>query len=206
MTFDNLVRQIQIEARLKTDVTFVPLIVSLLNESFLEAVENQRPFELKKEIEISLNGVTNGRKELPADFLVHHEVLFKSLNLARVWPLSDEDDATQPNPRGLSGYPKSYEVIGGNQVYIKPFNTIVNTDSIYLIYYAKPPLVDVNNLVVQNTIIRLEPFLIRFTVRRLRMFHTDDPQVIQWLAGDIASAAQGYSKDEPQVKPESPTD
>lgn len=199
MRFDQLVIQIKAESRISGDDTLNATVVGLLNEQFKEAVESQRPPELRNEVIIDLATGT-GSYALPDDYFIFHKFIFQDVDTGREYELVDSDDAVPPAPRGLFGHPKAFEV-EGVLVSLKPKIGIVTGDHLQIVYYQKPPVVDVENLAVDNPIERLEPFLIRSTIRRLRMFHSDDLQVAQMLQGDISSAAQGYSKDEPEKPP-----
>lgn len=201
MKFGSLVEQIKKEARLATDATFDATVVSLLSELFKEAVEQQRPMELRKEVLLPLT-TNNGTVTLPNDFFIHHQFQFNDTDTGRQYPLTDQDKAIPPAPRGLFGHPKSFEVVTGNTVNLKPATAIVTGDNLFLVYYITPPVVTLDNLNDENPVVRLEPFLIRATIRRLRMFHIDDAQVAQMLSDDVKTAAIGYGKDEPREKSE----
>lgn len=199
MKFDSIVAEIKAEARLATDNTFDQTVVNLLNEFYKEAVEQQRPFELRAEAILPLTTNT-GTVNLPTDFFIHHQLRFQDADTGRNYPLTDEDKAVPPAPIGLYGHPKSFEILANSVLNLKPYTLIVTGDSVFLVYYKAPLLVDINNLAIENPIPRLEPFLIRAVLRRLRLFHSDDIQVAQLLAADVQSAAAGYAKDEPREK------
>lgn len=199
MKFDAIVAEIKAESRLATDDTFDQTVVNLLNELFKEAVEQQRPMELRMEAVLSLTTNT-GTVNLPTDFFIHHQLRFQDADTGRTYPLTDEDKAVPPAPIGLYGHPKSFEILSGNTLNLKPSTSIVTGDGVLLVYYKIPPLIVLENLNVENPIPRLEPFLIRATIRRLRLFHSDDVQVAQLLTGDIQTAASGYAKDQPREK------
>lgn len=196
MKFLTLVDQIKTESRVKSDANFDELIVSLLNELFKEAVESQRPFELKREVLLAIVPET-GLVTLPVDFFLHHEVFFSDSDTGRTWMLTDQDKPAQPAPSGFFGHPKSFEILGG-VITLKPFSSVVLGDEAILVYYKTPPFVDITDLNVENSIPRLEPFLIRAAIRRVRLQHSDDIQVAQLFQGDVASAAKGYTMDEPK--------
>ncbi len=196
MTYQALIDQIKVESRIKVDDNFLLLIIGLLNELCKEAVLSERPFELKAELTIPL--ITNTRlADIPTDFFVHHEILFKDSDTQRIYQLQDEDGAAQPAPRGLYGHPKTFEILG-SQIFIKPYAGIVTGDNLYLVYYKTPPTITTANLLTENPLKRLEPFLTRAAIRRIRMFHSDDMQVAQMFTGDISSAAKAFAKDEPE--------
>lgn len=199
MKFDLLVAQIKSEARIATDSTFDTTVVALLNELFKEAVEQQRPFELRAEATLALTTNT-GSVNLPTDFFIHHQVRFVDADTSRTYPLTDEDKAVPPAPIGLYGHPKSFEILANSVLDLKPYSAIVTGDGIFLVYYKIPPIVLITALNVENPIPRLEPFLIRGVIRRIRMLHSDDVQIAQMLSGDVQSAASGYAKDEPREK------
>lgn len=199
MLFSALVTQIKGEARVLADDSFNAIVIGLLNELFKEATLSQRPFELRAETLIDVASIT-GLVTLPTDFFVYHQVLFNDVDTAREYPLINQDEASQPAPRGMYGHPKSFEVITG-QLLIKPPAAIVGGDKVRLIYYKIPPTVTAETLETQNPIPRLEPFLIRAAIRRIRMLHTDDVQVAQMFSGDVTSAASAFTKDEPVRNP-----
>lgn len=196
MLYFDLITQIKKEGRIESDDSFDAVIVGLLNELFKEAVESQHPFELKAETQLVLTNSTE-TVSLPSDFFLHDQIVFQDEDTGREWKLSDQDDANQPAPRGMYGHPKTYEILS-TQLSIKPASEIISGDKILLIYYKTPPTVLLTTLNTQNPIPRLEPFLIRAAIRRIRMFHSDDMQVAQMFQGDIASAGKGYSNDEPK--------
>lgn len=200
MTFQDLVNQIKTEARIKEDDSFNPTVIGLINELFKEAVESQRPFELRNEVTLSLTPSGTGIIPVPDDFFIHHQIFYKDINSSREWQLSDEDSIILPAPRGMYGFPKSFQIVNGIRIAIKPSSSVVAGSTLRLIYYQTPPEINQSQLIDDNSIPRLEPFLIRACIRRLRMFHADDLQVAQMLSGDISSAAQGYSNDEPEMK------
>lgn len=196
MIYNDLIAQIQKESRVSGDSGFLPVIVGLFNELFKEAVESQRPFELRGETQITLT-TDQELVPLPADFFIHHQIFFFDADTQKKYQLIDQDKAAMPAPRGLYGHPKTYEVMSPN-IGIKPFDAVVGGDAIFLVYYKNPPVVTLDNLIAANPIPRLEPFLIRACIRRLRLLHSDDVQVAQLLTGDITSAASGYAKDKPE--------
>lgn len=200
MTFAELIEEIRYESRIKAGTDFQEILINLLNELFIEAVCSERPFELRTRAPLNATPTT-GITALPADFLVHHEVLYQDINTGRQWPLYDIDDASQPSPIGLYGHPKSFEIITGNNLFVGPTTQIVTGDIISLLYYKQPLVITTSNLQTENPIVRLEPFLIRSAIRRARMFNTDDVQVAQMFEGDIASAANMFSKDQPEPMP-----
>jgi len=195
MLFQDLVIQIATEGRISGDADFQPLVIGLINELFKEAVESQRPMELRCE---TLLDLTSGVEfvELPDNFFIHHQVRFIDIDTQKVYSLTDQDKAASPAPRGLYGHPKTFEIQSG-QIILKPPLAIVTGDKLHLVYYKIPPVLTPALLQTQNPLIRLEPFLIRGCVRRIRMLHGDDLQVAQILGGDVSSAATAYSKDEP---------
>jgi len=195
MRYQTLIDQIGTEARISGDSGFQALCINLLNELFKEAVESQRPMELRAEVFLTLT-TDVGFIDLPTDFFVHHQVQFVDVDTSRKYPLSDQDKAAAPAPRGMYGHPKTFEIMSG-VINIKPAEEIVDGDQIFLVYYKTPPVITTANLSTENPIPRLEPFLIRAAIRRIRMFHGDDLQVAQLLSGDVASAASSYAKDEP---------
>lgn len=197
MLFGLLVEQIKTESRVKTDDTFDAVVVALINELFKEAVEGQRPFELKAETTLNAT-ITTGITDLPTTFFLHHKVYFRDADTEREWQLVDQDDNFEPAPRGMYGHPKTFEILSDNKISLKPPGAIVGGDTINLVYYKAPPIVDLETMdITENPIPRLEPFLVRAAVRRIRMLHVDDIQVAQMFTGDIASAASGYAKAEP---------
>lgn len=198
MIYSDLITQIKTEARIQKDTEFDAMVIGLLNEAFKEAVESQRPFELRTEVVLPITAGT-GFVTLPNDFFLHHQIEFIDVDTNKIWVLVDEDGAVQPAPRGFYGHPKAFE-IEGSTLTVKPITSLVGGDQIRLVYYKTPPIVVTTSLQTVNPITRLEPFLIRFAVRRIRMFHAEDIQVAAMLQGDIASAASGYSKDEPELK------
>lgn len=200
MIFQDLINQIKFEARIREDDSFNPVAIGLINELFKEAVESQRPFELRNEVSLTLNLSGQGLIPVPDDFFIHHQAFYKDIDSGREWQLSDEDRVILPAPHGMYGFPKSFQVVNGIQIAIKPATSVVANSTIRLIYYQRPPEITQLQLVDTNPIPRLEPFLIRACIRRLRMFHADDMQVAQMLTGDISSAAQGYANDEPEKK------
>lgn len=197
MVFQDLVNQIKTEGRIASDSEFDPMVIGLINELFKEAVESERPFELRADIVLALTTAT-ATVALPADFFIHHQVFYQDADTGRTYQLTDEDKAVPPAPMGLYGHPKSFEVVTSGQIILKPSGAIVTGDSVLLIYYKKPPEITQASLINANLIPRLEPFLVRGVIRRIRMFHSDDLQVAQMLSGDIQSAGQGYSKDSPE--------
>lgn len=198
MFFQDILAQIKTESRIKDDSTFDAYVLNLMNEMFIEAVQSARPFELRNEVFLYVDATT-GYATLPADFFLYHQVLFQDSQTNREYLLTDQDEASQPAPRGLYGHPTSFEVQSG-QIVLNPLGGIITGDQIRLIYYKTPPVVTLSNISQLNPISRLEPYLIRTCVRRVRLFHTDDPQVTSQLTGDITSAAAAYSKDEPEYK------
>jgi hypothetical protein len=196
MKFADLVEQIKTESRVKGDDGFVPTIIGLMNELFKEAVESQNPFELRQEAVLPL---TTGMPQvaLPADFFIHKQVQFQDADTSRHYVLTDQDRAIPPAPRGLFGHPKSFE-IAGQMILLKPAEAIVTGDSLHLVYYKFPPIVTQATLIDDNPIPRLEPFIVRGVIRRIRMVHADDLQVAQMLGGDTTSAAKAYTNDEPR--------
>jgi hypothetical protein len=200
MIFQDLLNQIKSEGRIREDSSFDNIVIALINELFKEAVESQRPFELRNEVSISIGTSGNNQVPLPTNFFLYHQVFYKDINTGREWQLSDEDKVILPAPRGFYGFPKSFAVASPN-IYIKPKTNIISGSVLRLIYYKIPPEIDTSQLVNPNPIPRLEPFIIRAAIRRLRMFHADDLQVAQMFTGDIGSAAQGYANDEPEKKP-----
>ncbi len=199
MKFDLLIAQIKKEARIATDATFDPTVIGLLNELFKEATEQQRPFELRAESLLDLT-TGNGTVALPTDFFIHHQVNFMDADTSRSYPLTSQDKAIPPAPIGLYGHPKSFEIKAGNLLDIKPASSIVTGDRVFLVYYKTPPVVILGATNVDNPIVRLEPFLIRAVIRRIRMLHSDDVQIAQMLNGDVQTAASGYAKDTPATK------
>lgn len=198
MKFIDLLAQVKTEARIFADNTFDSYVIGLINEMFIEAVQSARPFELRTDILLTVAPVT-GFVTLPADFFLYHQVFFDDSDTGIEYLLTDQDEASQPAPRGMYGHPTSFEVQSG-QIVLKPAGQIISGDQIRLVYYKTPPIAALTNLVVDNPIPRLEPYLIRTCVRRIRLFHTDDPQVPGQLTGDVTSAAAAYSKDEPEYK------
>jgi len=201
MTFQNLLDQIKSEARVKADDDFNEVVIALLNELFKDAVGSQRPFELRQEVALSFTDTT-GFINLPTDFFIHHAIDFVDADTAKKWPLIDEDKSTEPAPRGFWGHPKKFEVVG-TQIKVQPTTDLIVGDALILVYYKNPPTITAANLSTTNPIQRLEPFLIRAAVRRIRMLHSDDVQIAQMFQGDITSAAKAYVKDEalpPPVK------
>lgn len=195
MKYSQLIEQIGTEARISGDTGFQALVISLLNELFKEAVESQRPMELREEAYLDLT-TDVGFVILPDDFFVHHQVQFVDADTGKKYPLTDQDKAAPPAPRGMYGHPKTFEIMSG-VVNIKPADSVVTGDKLFLVYYKTPPIITVATLATDNPIPRVEPFLIRAAIRRIRMFHADDLQVAQLLGGDISSAASSYTKDEP---------
>lgn len=200
MLFQSIVDQIKTEARIKSDSSFDVEVASLITELFKEAVESQRPFELRQEVNLPLN-TAQATITLPTDFFIYHRVYFQDSSTGKKWILSSHDDAIMPAPVGFYGHPKSFQLITGNQIALDPVTSIVSGDSIDLIYYQNPPTLTVAGFSTQNPIPRLEPFLIRAAIRRVRMLHSDDVQVAQMISGDVASAAKGYTNDEPKGNP-----
>jgi hypothetical protein len=200
MIFQNLLNQIKSEARVRTDDNFDAVIIDLLNEIFQESVSSQRPFELREEVSLTFSVVT-GYIDLPDDFFLHHSVDFHDVDTDKIWPLSDQDEAISPAPRGFYGHPKHYEVVG-TRILVAPISSLIVGDKLILVYYKKPPTITTETLIDENPIPRLEPYLIRSAIRRIRMLHTDDVQVVQMFQQDMVSAARGYVKDEPQAPPE----
>lgn len=196
MTFQELAQQIQMEGRIKDDDAFLSIVIGLMNEAYKEAVEAQRPFELREEVSISLTS-GQGTVPLPVDFFIHHQLFYKTGAYAP-YQLSDQDKAASPAPRGLYGKPKQFEIQSGQVIILKPSNNVGGGDMLDLIYYQAPTIIASSNITEQNPIPRLEPFLIRMALRRVRMYHSDDIQVAQMLTGDITSAANAYSKDGPE--------
>lgn len=196
MIFQDLVTQIQTEGRLVNDDSFIQVVIGILNESFKEAVESQRPFELRNQAILNLS-TANGIVSVPNDFFINHQVFYKTSGFCE-YQLTDQDKSISPAPRGLYGYPKTFEVENGLNYILAPANLITSADQLRIIYYQNPPEVTTDTLTSENPIPRLEPFLIRCALRRLRMYHSDDLQVAQMLTGDISSAAQAYSKDTPE--------
>lgn len=196
MIFGDLVTQIKTEGRLADDDAFTQTVLGIINESFKEAVESQRPFELRNQVSIALtSGV--GTVPVPTDFFIHHQLFYTS-SLGPEYQLTDQDKAISPAPRGLFGYPKTFEVENGLNFILGPANLITSADTLRVIYYQKPPEVSEAMLNQVNPIPRLEPFLIRCALRRVRMYHSDDLQVAQMLTADITSAASAYTKDTPE--------
>lgn len=196
MIYQNLIDQIKTESRLKDDDSFTSIAIGLLNEAFKEAVESQRPFELRNEVNLSLvSGV--GTVSPPDDFFIHHQLFYK-LSTGKEYQLTDQDKAIAPAPRGLYGYPKTFEIQEGLNIVLSPVELISSGDNLRLIYYQIPPIITMANITQENPIIRLEPFLIRFAIRRGRMFHSDDLQVAQMLTSDVGAAASAYTKDSPE--------
>lgn len=202
MKFQDLIDQIKTESRIKDDDSFLPMVIGLLNELFKEAIEDQRPFEQRVDTVLPLTVTGVGQLTCPDDFFIHHQLFFHDSDTGREYQLVDQDGAIPPAPKGMYGHPKSFELLAGEPTIIslQPQIGIVAGDSIRLIYYKGVPEITPDNLTQDNPIPRLEPFLIRATIRRIRMFHSDDVQVAQMLTGDISSAAQSYSKDEPELK------
>lgn len=196
MTFQDLITQIKIEARVLQDDTFDAVTINLLNEFFKEAVQSEHPFELRDEVEIEIEEST-GFVSLPADFLIHHQINFIDFESMRKYPLTDQDEAAPPAPPGLYGHPKTFELLADSKLLIKPISEISSDDRIELIYYKAPLFITTANLDVPNPLQRLEPYLTRSVVRRIRMLHVDDVQIAQMLQQDITSAAKSYSQDEP---------
>lgn len=199
MTYQALIDQIKAEARVATDDNFNEIVIGLLNEIFQEAVESQRPFELRQEIDLTFT-VTTGYIDLPTDFFLHHAVKFKDVDTSKEWPLTDEDEAVAPAPRGFYGHPKQFEVIG-TQIKVEPIDELIVGDFLNLVYYKKPPTVTTETLSSSNPLTRLEPYLIRSCIRRVRMLHIDDPSVAEMFQQDMVSAARGFVKDVPQPPP-----
>lgn len=202
MKFQDLIDQIKTESRIKDDDSFLPMVIGLLNELFKEAIEDQRPFEQRVDIVLPLNTSGVGQLVCPDDFFIHHQLFFHDSDTGREYQLVDQDNAVPPAPKGLYGHPKTFELLTGEptMINLQPQIGIVAGDRIRLIYYKGVLEITPDNLTQDNPIPRLEPFLIRAAIRRVRMFHSDDVQVAQMLTGDISSAAQGYSKDEPEPK------
>jgi hypothetical protein len=196
MRYEEILAQVKIEARVKDDSTFNAICIGILNDLFKEAISSQRPFEFKKESSITLTA-NQDLFDLPADFFVHHEILYWDVDTSRTYPLTDEDKSVEPAPRGLYGHPRSFEILTENKVYIKPSEGIVTGDELRIIYYKTPPIVTTANLTTNNPLPRLEPFLLRAAIQRVRMFHTDDPAAMQLLNGMVTSAAKGFANDEP---------
>jgi hypothetical protein len=159
-------------------------------------VESQNPFELRNEVELPLTTQV-ATVALPNDFFIHKQVQFQDADTERHYPLTDQDRAIPPAPRGLYGHPKSFE-IAGQTILLKPADAIVTGDSLLLVYYKFPPVVTPETLIDDNPIPRLEPFIVRGVIRRIRMVHADDLQVAQMLGGDTSSAAKAYTNDEPR--------
>lgn len=200
MLYSELLLQIKTEARIKEDDEFDSTVIGLINEMFKEAVESQRPFELRKETLLSLT-TNNPEATLPVDFFIHHEVIFVDADTSKEYQLTDQDEAISPAPRGMYGHPKSFEVITGAKILLKPYAAVVTGDQLRLVYYKAPPILTSETLDVENTVPRLEPFLTRAVIRRLRMFHIDDMNVAQMLGSDIASAGKAYANDQPEEPP-----
>jgi hypothetical protein len=199
MLFQEMLDQIKGEARIKQDDTLDEIVFGIINQQFKEAVQNNRPWELRKAEKIPLT-TGNSLFNLPQDFYLWHEILFNDADTGRVWGLVDQDGAAQPAPIGMYGHPKSFEIIENNQIFVNPSSSIVTGDFINLVYYKIPPIVTEEILTQENPIPRLEPFIIAASIRRVRMFHDDDMAVAQMLTGDIQQAAQGYTKDLPEEK------
>lgn len=199
MLFQDLLTQIKTESRVQGDDSFTLPLLGIINELFKEAVESERPFELRQDVDINLT-TAPAVVTLPADFFLHHRITFKDANTGRQYQLNSEDKPVQPAPRGMFGHPKSYELITGSpsQIVLKPFDQIVAGDRLNLVYFKKPPEVTVDMLIQQNPLPRLEPFLIRGAIRRMRIIHIEDQTAVQMLTGDVGSAAQSYTKDEPK--------
>lgn len=196
MKYADLVRQIKNEARVKDDDTFTSIIVDVLNDLFKEAIESQRPFEFKKETTIPLTAAVT-HFDLPVDFFLHHKVIFHDVDTGKEYPLTDEDGAVQPAPRGMYGHPRTFEINTGGQIFIKQIGSIVTGDWLILVYYKKPPEIDPSDLIIDNPLARLEPFLVRAAIQRVRLYHSDDATAMQVLNGMVSSAAKGFSNDEP---------
>lgn len=195
MTYAQLLIQVKTEGRIQKDDSFDSIVIGLLNELFREAVESQRPFELRQDVDLNVVASTNGAITLPDDFFIWNQINFIDSDTGRTWPLVLQDNAVQPAPRGMYGHPKSFEILG-NVLLIDPVTAIVLGDKVNLVYYKNPPVITAESINTENPIKRLEPFLIRAAIRRIRMFHSDDIQVASMLQGDIASAAKGYTNDE----------
>lgn len=198
MTFSDLINQIKTEGRIKDDDAFTPVVIGLMNEAYKEAVESQRPFELREEVSIALTA-NQSTVPVPSDFFIHHQLFYQTGSYAP-YQLTDQDKAASPAPRGLYGKPKQFEIQSGTplQIILKPTTNIASGDTLDLIYYQAPTIVTSTNLTSPNPIPRLEPFIIRMALRRVRMYHSDDIQIAQMLTGDISSAANAYSKDSPE--------
>lgn len=198
MTYQSILDQIKTEARIKQDSSFDTLVISLINELFKEATESQRPFELRQEVSITPLTLNATVVTLPIDFFLQHQILYTDAVSGKQYDLIDQDDAISPAPLGLYGKPKSFEISTGGVLRLKPFGNIAVNDSVLLVYYKTPPTITVATLIDENPIPRLEPYIIRGCVRRIRMYHSDDIQVAQMLQMDMQSAAAGYAKDEPE--------
>ena len=203
MTYRELLAQVKTEARIADDDTFDSIVINLLNELYIEATLQSRPDDLRNETILTLTTsptVTN----LPSDFLVEHQFDFIDADTGKEWRLSGQDEAISPAPRGLYGHPKSYQVQATGstqQVILKPYSSIVNGDQLRVIYYEKPEVITTSNLDTENPNPRVEAFLIRAAVRRVRMFHSDDLSIAKMLEGDITSAARAYDKEKPELNP-----
>lgn len=200
MTYRDLVDRIKVEARIAGDANFDALVIGLINEVSVEAVQSQRPFELRKELDLPID--TQGIVELPEDFLFHHEVIFKDSDTLKEWELTDQDKDAPPAPRGMYGHPKTFEILSDAKITVKPFSSVVPGDLLFLVYYKKAPISSSEGLDEEVLLTRLSPFIIRATLRRIRMFHSDDIQVAQLLQGDISSAARGFTLDAPVIEKE----
>lgn len=196
MKFQDLIIQIQTEARVKGDDSFVPAIMGILNELFKEATQSQKPFELRREVSLTLTAATP-IVALPADFFIHNQVRFTDVDTQREYALVHQDQAIPPAPKGLSGHPTSFEILGG-LVSIKPASEIKSGDQLQLVYYAIPPVITADNLTTDNPIPRLEPYLIRGAITRMRIVHVDDPTAVQALTPMASAGGSAFAKDEPR--------
>lgn len=200
MTYQQIVDQVKEEGRIDGDNDLVPIVIGLINEAYKEAVMDQRPFELRKNATINLTA-SNSEFNLPADFFIHHQFIFHDVDTGKEWKLVDQDGPIQPAPRGFFNHPKSFELISGNKVQLKPFEGIITSDTLKLEYYYTPPILTLANLSTPNPIVRLEPFIVRMAIRRVRMFHLDDPTVMEALSGDVNAASQAFQRDKPTEPP-----
>jgi len=203
MTYREILAQVKTEARIASDNTFDSIVINLLNELYIEATLQSRPDDLRNEVLIELL-TSPAVIDLPSDFLVEHQFNFIDADTGREWMLTQQDEAIQVAPRGMYGHPKSYQVQATGsqqQVILKPYTSIVAGDKIRLMYYESPEKITTINLDTVNPNPRVEPFLIRSAIRRVRMFHSDDLQIAQMLQGDIVSAVRAYDKEPPEYNP-----
>lgn len=181
MTWAELVAEVKKEARIAGDAEFDTLVLSLLNEYQLEAAMSAKPPELRDVVELT------SPYPLPADLLTIETVEYDG------YQLRPYDKPAWPTAK--LGYPQRY-LQGTPNLKLFPAPTYeLPYKTVSLSYYKTPT--KVTEALTGSPLERLTPYILRATIRRVRLFHDGDASVANALQSDVQSAASAIVKDEP---------